>query len=166
MEEKKGTSFEELYDIFMSTTVTDYRLNNLFLNNKEAFFEYLKMFMIKGTFEVSQQLITSLEYIEVEENIGTIDVPILVNRMYFINNLLPLEKLIFINYLCIYWYEKQTDDTIAITSRISNKSERDMITTTNHKTKLQRINELRCENYANIRMLQNEHLEDFGWGDW
>lgn len=159
-----GTSFEEIYDIFM-TTITDYKLDNLYISNKEVFMEYLKSFIAKGALEVSEDLLTSLDYESVEENIGTEDVQVLVKRWYFTNNLLPLEKLIFVQFMVIYWYEKQTEDILAITARIGNNSERDANDKNNLKLKRERINMLRADNYANIDRLQASHLEEFGWGD-
>ena len=51
------TSFEEIYDLFMVTSVSDYRLNNLYIDDKEAFYDFLRGFLTKSAFKFSNELI-------------------------------------------------------------------------------------------------------------
>ncbi len=167
MEEKKGTSFEELYDLCLSTCIDDFRLDNLYINNKEMFFVVLKQYLAKAVLECAEDFITkNLAYNDLEENIGTDDNPVIVERTYFEEFLHPTEKLILINFIAIYWYEKKMRDSKTLDKKIGTKSARDMNTDITYKLKLQDLNEQRSENYANIRKLQNGHLDEIGWGQW
>lgn len=158
-----GTKFEELYDYLMTSTITDYRLDNLYKNDVDTFMLILKGYLLKATLEVSEDVITSLEYDFIEEEEYRDDELVTVKKYYFVNNLLPLEKLIFINLMAIYWYEKQTEDILEISKNIGTKTERDTNSTSTVKVKAARINELRAEVYANIRNLQQSKFSNFGW---
>ncbi len=161
-----GTSFEELYDVFMSVSIVDFRLNNLFINNREVFYSYLDAFLKKSVWECSESLIHSLDYEYIEENIGTNDNQILVNRGYFKDNLYNLEKLIIVDFLTIFWYQKNIDDIVVTDERIATKSERNINTDAPLKVKMQRVSDLKCEVQAKIKDLQSDHLEEYDWGDW
>ena len=158
-----GTSFEELCGLLIPHTITDYKLDDLYRRDREYFFEYLSGFIIKATLEASEDFVTPLDYesveVEVDSDVGLIK----ANRKYFTHKLLPLEKLILVNYMAIYWYEKTMEDIIAISSKIGNRSEKDNNDKNDINKKSERINQLRRENYANIRKLQLGNLSKFEW---
>lgn len=154
------TSFEEIYDLFMVTSVSDYRLNNLYKNDKEAFFDFLRGFLTKSAFKYSDELIHKLDFISQEE---TIDEET-VTKYYFINDLLPLEKTILVDSMVIHWYEKNTEDILEISSRLGTKDAKENNNRSNLKEKNIRIRELYSALYADIRNLQLQNLDALeGW---
>lgn len=154
------TSFEEIYDLFMVTSVTDYRLNNLYKADKEAFYDFLKGFLIKSSFQLQDKLINSLEYISQEEQEGDVT----VTRYYFVADLQPLEKSILVDSIVIHWYEKNTEDILEMSSRLGTKDGREVNGRSNLKEKNIRIRELYSALYADIRNLQISNLDKLeGW---
>ena len=154
------TSFESIYDLFMTTTVTDYRLNNLYSKDKEAFYDFLRAFLTKSVFQFSDDLINSLEFISREE----VENEVSVTRYYFVNDLLPLEKSILCDALVIHWYEKNTEDILEISSRLGTKDGKENNNRSNLKEKNIRIRELYSAIYADIRNLQMNNLDKLeGW---
>ena len=154
------TSFEEIYDLFMVTSVSDYRLNNLYKNDKEAFFDFLRGFLTKSAFKYSDELIHKLDFISQEETIEEET----VTKYYFINDLLPLEKTILIDSMVIHWYEKNTEDILEISSRLGTKDAKENNNRSNLKEKNIRIRELYSALYADIRNLQLQNLDALeGW---
>lgn len=152
------TSFESLYDIFM-TTITDYRLDNLYVVKEEAFYEYLKGFLVKGILEVEDKIFSSLDYEVQQIDIGTASEPIIVNRYFFTADLMPKEKLILVQMMAIYWYEKNTEDIVAISGRLGTRDAKDNNSQSDLKTKNARIKELRSDCYATIKDLQYDNLD-------
>lgn len=154
------TSFEEIYDLFMVTSVSDYRLNNLYKNDKEAFYDFLRGFLTKSAFKYSDELIHKLDFISREETIDEEN----VTRYYFINDLLPLEKTILVDSMVIHWYEKNTEDILEISSRLGTKDAKENNNRSNLKEKNIRIRELYSALYADIRNLQLQNLDALeGW---
>lgn len=154
------TSFEEIYDLFMVTSVSDYRLNNLYKNDKEAFFDFLRGFLTKSAFKYSDELIHKLDFISQEETIEEET----VTKYYFINDLLPLEKTILVDSMVIHWYEKNTEDILEISSRLGTKDAKENNNRSNLKEKNIRIRELYSALYADIRNLQLQNLDALeGW---
>lgn len=154
------TSFEEIYDLFMVTSVSDYRLNNLYKNDKEAFFDFLRGFLTKSAFKYSDELIHKLDFISQEETIEEET----VTKYYFINDLLPLEKTILVDSIVIHWYEKNTEDILEISSRLGTKDAKENNNRSNLKEKNIRIRELYSALYADIRNLQLQNLDALeGW---
>lgn len=154
------TSFEEIYDLFMVTSISDYRLNNLYKNDKEAFYDFLRGFLTKSAFKYSDELIHKLDFISQEETIEEET----VTRYYFINNLLPLEKTILVDSMVIHWYEKNTEDILEISSRLGTKDAKENNNRSNLKEKNIRIRELYSALYADIRNLQLQNLDALeGW---
>lgn len=154
------TSFESIYDLFMVTSVTDYRLNNLYKADKEAFYDFLKGFLIKSSFQLQSELINSLEYISQEEQEGDVT----VTRYYFVADLQPLEKSILVDSLVIHWYEKNTEDILEISSRLATKDAKENNNRSNLKEKNIRIRELYSALYADIRNLHMANLDKLeGW---
>lgn len=154
------TSFEEIYDLFMVTSVSDYRLNNLYKNDKEAFYDFLRGFLTKSAFKYSDELIHKLDFISQEETINEET----VTRYYFINDLLPLEKTILVDSMVIHWYEKNTEDILEISSRLGTKDAKENNNRSNLKEKNIRIRELYSALYADIRNLQLQNLDALeGW---
>ena len=154
------TSFESIYDLFMITSVTDYRLNNLYKADKEAFYDFLKGFLIKSSFQLQSELINSLEYISQEEQEGDVT----VTRYYFVADLQPLEKSILVDSLVIHWYEKNTEDILEISSRLATKDAKENNNRSNLKEKNIRIRELYSALYADIRNLHMANLDKLeGW---
>lgn len=158
------TSFETLYDLFMTTTITDQRLNKLYKNDEEAFYDFLRAFLTKSIMQLSTKLITPLDY-HCEEEIKVIDgVDVTVIRYYFDNDLLPLEQSILINSLAIHWYEKETEDITEISSRLATKDAKENNARSNLKEKNIRIRELYSALEADIRSLQYSNLSSIeGW---
>ena len=157
------TSFESIYDLFMTTTVTDYRLNNLYSKDKEAFYDFLRGFLTKSAFKFSDDLIHKLDFISQEEPIeeGSEDT---VTRYYFVNDLLPLEKTILVDSMVIHWYEKNTEDILEMSSRLGTKDAKENNNRSNLKEKNIRIRELYSSLYADIRNLQMQNLDKLeGW---
>lgn len=157
------TSFEEIYDIFMVTSLSDYRLNNLYVNDKEAFYDFLRGFLTKSAFKFSDELIHKLDFISQEEPIeeGSEDT---VTRYYFVNDLLPLEKTILVDSMVIHWYEKNTEDILEMSSRLGTKDAKENNNRSNLKEKNIRIRELYSALYADIRNLQLQNLNALeGW---
>lgn len=176
------TSFEEIYDLFMVTSVSDYRLNNLYKNDKEAFYDFLRGFLTKSAFKYSDELIHKLDFISQEEPIETEEESEqteneseqneneieteeeTVIRYYFVNDLLPLEKTILVDSMVIHWYEKNTEDILEISSRLGTKDARENNNRSNLKEKNIRIRELYSALYADIRNLQLQNLDMLeGW---
>lgn len=154
------TSFEEIYDLFMVTSVSDYRLNNLYKNDKEAFYDFLRGFLTKSAFKYSDELIHKLDFISQEETIEEET----VTKYYFINDLLPLEKTILVDSMVIHWYEKNTEDILEISSRLGTKDAKENNNRSNLKEKNIRIRELYSALYADIRNLQLQNLDALeGW---
>lgn len=154
------TSFEEIYDLFMVTSISDYRLNNLYKNDKEAFFDFLRGFLTKSAFKYSDELIHKLDFISQEETIEEET----VTKYYFINDLLPLEKTILVDSMVIHWYEKNTEDILEISSRLGTKDAKENNNRSNLKEKNIRIRELYSALYADIRNLQLQNLDALeGW---
>lgn len=157
------TSFEEIYDIFMVTSLSDYRLNNLYVNDKEAFYDFLRGFLTKSAFKFSDELIHKLDFISQKEPIeeGSEDT---VTRYYFVNDLLPLEKTILVDSMVIHWYEKNTEDILEMSSRLGTKDAKENNNRSNLKEKNIRIRELYSALYADIRNLQLQNLNALeGW---
>lgn len=157
------TSFEEIYDIFMVTSLSDYRLNNLYVNDKKAFYDFLRGFLTKSAFKFSDELIHKLDFISQEEPIeeGSEDT---VTRYYFVNDLLPLEKTILVDSMVIHWYEKNTEDILEMSSRLGTKDAKENNNRSNLKEKNIRIRELYSALYADIRNLQLQNLNALeGW---
>lgn len=154
------TSFEEIYDMFMTTTISDYRLDNLYTKDKEAFYDFLRGFLTKSAFELSDELIHKLDFISREE---TIDEKT-VTRYYFVEDLLPLEKKILMDSMAIHWYGKNTEDIIEISSRLGTKDAKENNNRSNLKEKNIRTRELNSSLYADIRNLQMQNLDKLeGW---
>lgn len=157
------TSFEEIYDLFMVTSISDYRLNNLYVNDKEAFYDFLRGFLTKSAFKYSDELIHKLDFISQEEPIaeGSEET---VTRYYFTEDLLPLEKTILIDSMVINWYEKNTEDILEMSSRLGTKDAKENNNRSNLKEKNIRIRELYSALYADIRNLQMQNLNALeGW---
>lgn len=157
-----GTSFESLYDYLVAVTIEDYRLADLSKIDFESFQTFMRGFLTKATMEVSNKIFSSLEYVSQEELVKDQK----VTRYYFVDELEPLEQLILIKFMAIYWYEKATDDIIAISARLGTKDAKDNNNQSDLKTKNARIKELRSDVYADIRDLQMEHLSELvGFND-
>lgn len=155
------TSFESIYDLFMVTSATDYRLNSLYKNDKEAFYDFLRGFLTKSAYLLSEDLINSLEYTSQEET----EDEKTVTRYYFISDLLPLEIAILVEALTISWYEKNTEDILEISSRLGTKDGKENNNRSNLKEKNIRIRELYSAMSADIRKLQIGNLDKLeGWG--
>ncbi len=154
------TSFESIYDLFMVTSVSDYRLNGLYKNDKEAFYDFLRGFLTKSVFQFSDDFISSLEFISQEE----VENDITVTRYYFVDDLLPLEKSILVDALVINWYQKNTEDILEMSSRIGTKDGKENNNRSNLKEKNIRIRELYSAIYADVRNLQMANLDKLeGW---
>lgn len=154
------TSFESIYDLFMVTSVSDYRLNGLYKNDKEAFYDFLRGFLTKSVFQFSDDFISSLEFISQEE----VENDITVTRYYFVDDLLPLEKSILVDALVINWYQKNTEDILEMSSRIGTKDGKENNNRSNLKEKNIRIRELYSAIYADIKNLHMANLDKLeGW---
>lgn len=162
-----GTSFESLYDYLVATTIEDYRLADLAKLDLESFQTFMRGFLTKATLEISTKIFSSLEYEYKTEIINDNNgLPKEVIRYYFKSNLEPLEQLILIKFMAIYWYEKSTDDIIAISARLGTKDAKDNNNQSDLKTKTARIKELRSDVYSDIRDLQMAHIDELvGFND-
>ncbi len=168
------TSFEEIYDLFMVASMSDYRLNKLYIKDKEAFYDFLRGFLTKSAFKYSDELIHKLDFISQEEPIETFQEEPNNNeqqtetetviRYYFVNDLLPLEKTILVDSMVIHWYEKNTDDILEMSSRLGTKDAKENNNRSNLKEKNIRIRELYSALYADIKNLQLQNLSELeGW---
>ena len=154
--------------------MSDYRLNKLYIKDKEAFYDFLRGFLTKSAFKYSDELIHKLDFISQEEPIETSQEESNNNeqqaetetviRYYFVNDLLPLEKTILVDSMVIHWYEKNTDDILEMSSRLGTKDAKENNNRSNLKEKNIRIRELYSALYADIKNLQLQNLSELeGW---
>lgn len=113
-----GTPFMEIYDS-MLTIIDDYKLDKKFIENKEITLNFLKGFIRNGI--PSFKCIKSLEFIEVEEDIGTEEEPILVKRNYFVEDLDIYEISIISKIAVSVYYKRKIQDVRAYEQYMSQR---------------------------------------------
>ncbi len=148
-----GTKSTKLYDILLTGTLRDFRLNKLYVDNPQALYDYLKTFLDKAIISFDNDAISSLAYTLETDDEGYVN-PV------FIEVLKPLEELILIDYMEMIWTKLFVQDAVTQLQMISNKTDKMINADANIKYKLENIESLKENISANIRELQQIGLLD------
>lgn len=158
-----GTPFTEIYGS-MLTVVEDYKLDKKMIENKEIVFQFLKGFIKNGIPKFN--CVKSLEFIEVEEDIGTEEEPILVKRNYFVEDLDAKEISIISQIAVSIYYKRQIQDIRAYEPYMNQREFKKESSAQGLKEKSNWFQLLVSEYTRDIEAYQIIHLADMPfWGE-
>lgn len=101
-----GTPFTAIYDLAL-IVIEDYRINKLASANKEAFYNYMRGFLVSGMSEFTGNL-QSLDYISQQET--DIQTGETSTVYYFVNTLTSKEQSILAKTIVYKWATRQVQD--------------------------------------------------------
>lgn len=148
-----GTTFEAVYDRAV-TLWTDYRLDNLYTNNQEAFKKLLKGFLLNSIDEFTEcltDLTWNSETFTIEHEDGTTETSTVYS---FDNDLSSKEIRILALGMCIAWYEHDARDVTQFRLHMNVREYKSYSENQNVKQRQEVIDKMREEHDRNI----NEYL--------
>ena len=148
------TSFESIIDRSMSL-IKDYRLDNLYKNDKESFIIFMSSLLLNSIDDFSTSCLTDLSYhTETETNENLED----VNRYYFDNDLSNKEISILSKGLAINWMSRNVLDVEQMNLKLNTKNFRSYSEANNLQRKQETLDRLKEEYSRNIEEYQLSNL--------
>ncbi len=157
-----GTTFEAVYDRAV-TLWTDYRLDNLYVNNQEAFKKLLKGFLLNSIDDFTEcltDLSWNSEDIITEHDDGTKTTTTVYS---FDNDLTSKEIRILALGMCIAWYEKDMHDVTQFRLHLSTKDFRSFSEQANLKARSEILDRMREEHDRCINEYLTANLKTFSY---
>ena len=150
-----GTPFTEIYEIFRTIT-EDYKLDNIYVEDQDAFKEILKSFLTTALPEFIDCL-QSLEYEAVVEDEKT--------NYYFIETLTSDVKMILSKIMTEKWFLRDVQDLTALQSSLGKREFSKDPRAEVLRRKSDYRDNLISEYQADIKNYYFRHLEELaGWG--
>lgn len=146
-----ATPFKDIYGLAM-ITIRDYKLDNLYKLDKEAFFLTLQGFLIRG----KDRFVSCIKPLDVDEVQGE-----------FLSDLSDMEKSILADLTVIEWFTSKTQDVTQFQLHLSDKDFRTYSESNNLKEKSEYLDRLRekcrqsmvdyqLQNLSNIPFFNNQ----------
>lgn len=148
-----GTSFVSVYDRFV-TLITDYKLNNLYIKNKNSFNEFLRGFLL-NSIDMFDGCLTDLGYnslIEKDENNND------VTNYYFNVTLTSKEVYILCLGLMVSWYQRDVNDVTQFSLHLNTKNFKTYSESANLKQKSEILDKMKEDLSNNINNYQLSNL--------
>ena len=142
--ENVGTNWKPLFDILMSVKIHDYKIDVLYLSDRQGFYDYMKTFMLQAILEFDKDAIHSLEYADCVDEEG-------FDTCTFVESLLPLEQSILINYMHLYLMSLYISEATIQTQMIGLRSEKNINADSDIKYKQQNVEALKENISAQLR---------------
>jgi hypothetical protein len=155
-----GTPFSDIFEYF-SVVVEDYRLDNIYRKDEEAFYTVLKKILLTGLPEFD--CLKSLAYTSQNE---TQDDGEIVTRYYFVETLDSLEVMIISKIMAGVWFRRKVNDVRALEPYMSQKEFKKESVNENLKQKKEYLKELIVDYMGDIRNYYSRNRDTLeGWGD-
>lgn len=148
-----GTSFVSVYDRFV-TLITDYKLNNLYIKNKNSFNEFLRGFLL-NSIDMFDGCLTDLGYnslIEKDENNND------VTNYYFNVTLTSKEVYILCLGLMVSWYQNDINDVTQFRLHLNTKDFKTYSENMNMKQRSEILDKMKEDLSNNIISYQLSNL--------
>lgn len=148
-----GTPFVSVYDRF-TTLITDYKLDNLYLKDKNSFNEFLRGFLL-NSIDMFDGCLTNLDYSSlVEKDANNND----VTNYYFNASLKSKEVYILCLGLMIAWYQKDINDVTQFRLHLNTKNFKTYSENANLKQKSELLDKMKEDLSNNINNYQLSNL--------
>lgn len=148
-----GTPFVFVYDRF-TTLITDYKLDNLYLKDKNSFNEFLRGFLL-NSIDMFDGCLTNLDYSSlVEKDANNND----VTNYYFNASLKSKEVYILCLGLMIAWYQKDINDVTQFRLHLNTKNFKTYSENANLKQKSELLDKMKEDLSNNINNYQLSNL--------
>jgi hypothetical protein len=147
-----GTSFDKPIDQFLMR-VQDYRLDNLQVNNEQAFIKFLNGLVISSLPLFDSEFV-SLRYVDLGEEKQETD----ESSYYFISNLDEKEISIIAHIMEFRWVEREINDIRAMNEKLKTRDFTIVNTPQIMQQKSQYLDKIREEYLYEIQQYEKNHI--------
>lgn len=151
-------TFKDVLDRVYTTLFTDYKLDNLFQVDEQAFYDFLGGFLI-NSIDMFSGVLNDLSYHEIEETIEKDGEFVIVTNYVFDNELTSKEIYILSLGVALGWYKKQLDDVTQFKLHLSNKDFKSYSEQQNLQRRLERLGAMEEDFSEEIQKYQITNLD-------